>query len=86
MVPPLVEHGAASADVGAADAGVRGGGAAEDDRLHAARLLAEPPQQIRPARHRRWLYMDFYAFHTKGKVTFVIKLWESFFTYLQKRS
>lgn len=68
MVPPLVEHGAAGADVGAADAGVRGGGAAEDHRLHAARLLAEPPQQIRPARHRRWVHMDLYALYTKGTI------------------
>lgn len=66
VVAALVEHGAAGADVGAADAGVRGGGGAEDGGVHAARLLAEPPQPLRPARHPRRLHLDIHALHAQG--------------------
>lgn len=66
MVAGVAVHGAAGADVGAADAGVRGGGAAEDGRVYTARLLAEPPQPLRPARHRRRMHLDIHALHTQG--------------------
>lgn len=66
VVSVLTVHGATGADVGAADASVRGGSVAQDHRLHAARLLAEPTQPIRSARHCRWVYLDFHAFYFKG--------------------
>lgn len=66
VVQPLAEHGAPGADLGAADAGVRGGGGAEDRRVHAARLLAEQAQPLRPAGHRGRLHLDIHALHTQG--------------------
>lgn len=70
VVEILDSHGEASADVSATDTGVRGRGGAENYRVHAARLLAEPPEQIRPARHRRGVHLDIHAFHSQGSLKF----------------